>query len=276
MPESRVDLSTLCALSATAFVAACVSHEVLGHGLACAATGGTVQLITSVYFKCSAGLPIVDASGPGMNLAVALAAGALLRRVPRSASVRTFLALLVAFNGFWGAGYFLFSGVTNTGDWAFVLRDLSLDPRWLWRIAIVVLGIWLYGLTLRVVAAVLPRGRALVAAYSAAGVAACASTLFYAGPTGPAMLEAAQESLLASLGLLYVAFALPSPATFAAVVPCSRRLQALGLVVVIVFWLTQGRGYQAPGLSLERTSEKPLTPMGPPLVSSARATSNAS
>ena len=250
MAESRVDVLTLCALSATAFVAACVSHEVLGHGMACVASGGAVKLLTSVYFKCSAGLPIVDASGPSMNLAVALGVTIVLGRGPWSASARTFLALLVAFNGFWGAGYFLFSGITNTGDWAFVLQDLSLEPRWLWRIAIVILGVWLYGLTLRLVAPVLPRGRVLVAAYSAAGVVACASTLFYAGATPPAMLEAAQESLLASLGLLYLAFARPrSPATLVPVLPSSRRLQALGLVVVIVFWLTQGRGYQAPNPS---------------------------
>jgi hypothetical protein len=257
--KSRVDVPTLCALSATAFVAACVSHEVLGHGLACVATGGAVKVLTSVYFECSAGLPIIDASGPSMNLAIALGAFIVLGQGAKSASARTFLALLVAFSGFWGAGYFLFSGVTNTGDWAFVLQDLSLEPRWLWRIVIVILGTWLYGLTLRLVAPVLPRGPALLAAYLSAGVVACASTLFYSGATGPAMLEAAQESLVASLGLLYLAFARPrSPSSLVPVLARNKRLQSLGLVVVGVFWLTQGRGYQAPNHSIERTSSSQL------------------
>src|SRR5450432_1467618 len=158
--ESRVDVATLCSLAAMAFVAACFAHEALGHGTACVATGGTVTLLTSVYFKCSASLPIVDAAGPSMNLAVALGAAMMLRR-SHGPAARTFLALLLAFNGFWGAGYFLFSGAANTGDWAFVLRDLSLEPRWLWRIAMVATGAWLYGVALRHVAPVLPRGRPL-------------------------------------------------------------------------------------------------------------------
>ena len=237
-----------------AFVAACFAHEVLGHGTSCVASGGTVTLVTSVYFKCSAGLPIVDASGPSMNLAVALGAAMMLRRNQGSAA-RTFLALLLSFNGFWGAGYFMFSGITNTGDWAFVLHDLSLEPRWLWRVAMVATGAWLYGVVLRHVAPFLPRGRPLVAAYLAAGVVACASTLFYAGARAPAMLEAAQESFLASLGLLYMALARPRPPSLALpVLPGSRRLQVLGLGVVALFWLTQGRGYQAPNPSIERTS----------------------
>jgi hypothetical protein len=260
-PSLDPDVPTLCALSAMAFVAACVAHEVLGHGIACVESGGAITLLTTVYFKCSEGLPIVDASGPSMNLAVALGAAMALRHNSRqaSASSRTLLAFLLAFNGFWGAGYFIFSGVTNTGDWAFVLRDLSLDPRWLWRIAMVSTGVWLYGLTLRLVAPILPRGRPLVAAYLAAGIVACTSTIFYVGATAPAMLEAAQESLLSSVGLLYLAFARPQPpATLAPVLPASRRLQALGLVVVSVFWLTQGRGYQAPNPSIERTSMSQL------------------
>jgi hypothetical protein len=252
--EGRVDVPTLCALSVMAFVAACVSHEVLGHGLSCLAGGGKITLLTSVYFKCSVGSPFIDAAGPSMNLAVALGAAVALRRFPSSASVRTTLGLVVAFSGFWGAGYFLFSGVTNTGDWAFVLNDLSLESPWLWRIAMGTIGVWLYGITLRCAASALPRGLPLVAAYLAGGAVACASALLYTGPKLPAMIEAAQESLLASLGLVYVALVRPrSPLSVLSFVPRSGRVQALGCGVFALFCLTQGRGYQASPPSVEPT-----------------------
>ena len=256
LTEGRIHLPTLCALSAMAFVSACVAHELLGHGLSCMAAGGTIRLLTSVYFKCSVGLPIVDASGPSMNLAVAFGAAMVLRHRQSSTAVRAVLGFLVAFNGFWGAGYFLFSAVTNTGDWAFVLRELAPKESWLWRAAMAAMGAWLYGLTLRCAASVLPRGFPLVAAYLAAGLVACASVLFYPGPTVPAMIEAAQESLLASLALPYVAFARRrSPLSVVASLRRSWRLQMLGFGVVTLFCFTQGRGYESPSSTVAPTSQ---------------------
>jgi hypothetical protein len=34
-------------------------------------------------------------------------------------------------NWFYGAGYFIFSGLSNVGDWAVVIN--GWDPNWLWR-----------------------------------------------------------------------------------------------------------------------------------------------
>lgn len=259
MTRSQIDVPTLCALSAMAFVSACVSHEALGHGLACIARGDSVEVLTSVYFKCSAASAVVDAAGPSMNLVVAVGAGVALGANPRSPSVRVFLALLVAFSGFWGAGYFVFSGLTDTGDWAFVLHDTALQPLWFWRAAMVTFGAWLYWLALRRVALVLPPGRVLVAAYAAAGAVACASTLFYAGPVGPAMREAAQESLLAALGLPYLALLKSRTNSVVEVVlPRKRPVQALGWVVVATFCLIQGHGYQAHSHYVEATAQSSL------------------
>ncbi|WIH05380.1 hypothetical protein KHF85_02365 [Xanthomonas translucens pv. graminis] len=60
------------------------------------------------------------------------------------------------------------------------------------------------------------------------------SVLFYPGEVLPALKEAAQESLLAPLGLLFVAF-------------CRRPSRVLpppsSRTAVLAFWLTLGRGY---------------------------------
>jgi hypothetical protein len=41
-----------------------------------------------------------------------------------------------------GAGYFLFSGVANIGDWAAFFSGFS--PTWLWRLGLILLGSVLY------------------------------------------------------------------------------------------------------------------------------------
>jgi len=41
-----------------------------------------------------------------------------------------------------GTGYFFFSGVTNFGDWAAVIR--GLQPHWIWRLGLTLLGVASY------------------------------------------------------------------------------------------------------------------------------------
>jgi len=242
MPADLSRLWTLCALAAMAFVAACIAHEAVGHGLACLGTGGTVTLLSSVYFHCQPGHPLVDAAGTLSNLCVA-AVFSLAARRSRHATARTAFALVAAFNGLWGAGYLIFSAVTDTGDLAFVVRDLVLRPVWAWRLGMGLAGLWLYGIVLRSVAPCLPNGMPLLAAYCAAGGVACLSVLFYSGAVLPALKDAAQEGLLAPLGLLFVAFSRrPSPVLLP---PSSRTIVLAGAIVVLAFWLTLGRGYAA-------------------------------
>jgi hypothetical protein len=242
MPADLCRLWTLCALAAMAFVAACTAHEAVGHGLACLGTGGTVTLLSSVYFRCQPGHPLVDAAGTLSNLCVA-AVFALAARRSRHDTARTAFALVAAFNGLWGTGYLIFSAVTDTGDLAFVVRDLALRPAWAWRLGMGLAGLWLYGAVWRNLAPFLPKGRPLLAAYCTAGAVACLSVLSYQGAALPALKEAAQEGLLAPLGLLFVAFSrhpsrvLP-PAS-------SRNVMLAGAIVVLAFWLTLGRGYAA-------------------------------
>lgn len=231
---------TLCALAAIGFVVACVAHEAAGHGLTCLGSGGTVRWLTSVYFRCQPGRPIVDAAGPLANLCMA-AVCILAARRRRADMVRLTLALIAAFNGLWGSGYLLFSAVTDNGDFAFVVRDLALHPAWAWRLGMGLTGAWLYLQVLRAIAPWLPKGRPLLAAYASAGAVACVSVLFYAGPLLPALREAAQEGLLAPIGLAIIALSRRSRAPLP--LPSSRATIVVALLVVVTFWITLGRGY---------------------------------
>lgn len=244
-PSPTRSYSTLGAIAAVAFIVACVAHEAIGHGGMCLAVGGHVTLLTSVYFHCTNGGPLTDAAGPLMNLIVGAACWLLARNRPLISQSRLFFVLAMAFNLFWGAGYFIFSAVTNTGDWAFVLRDLSLEPQWLWRLLMGALGVVIYVRSIRAVATHVPPGTPLVWLYIVAGVVSCVAALFYAGPVLPAVREAAQESFGADVGLLFLAYrkskqphALPSPS----LVAHSNAWLISSALVTILFLLVLGRG----------------------------------
>src|SRR5262249_43184143 len=114
---------------------------------------------------------------------------------------------------FWGAGSMVYHSITNQDDWAIAVADL--EPVWLWRVALVVLGSALYVIGMRrvlryvsgfVVAADAAssshRARRLVLVpYAAAGVAACFAAAFYTFDPVRAIGEAALE-VVASVGVL--------------------------------------------------------------------------
>jgi hypothetical protein len=242
--------STFSAIAAVAFIMACVAHEVIGHGGMCLAVGGRVTLLTSVYFRCTKGGPLTDAAGPVMNLIVGAACWSLARNRPQASQSRLFFVLAMAFNLFWGAAYFIFSAVTDTGDWAFVLRDLSLEPRWLWRLLMGVFGVGIYVRSARAVATHMPPGAPLVWPYLVAGVVSCVAALFFAGPVLLAVREAARSSLGASVGLLFLAYrrskqahASPSPS----LVAHSNGWLLFAALVTMLFFLVLGRGCGVAG-----------------------------
>jgi hypothetical protein len=56
----------------------------------------------------------------------------------------------MAGNLFTGTGYFFFSGITNFGDWAAVIR--GLQPHWMWQLGLVAVGVATYYAAMLVVA----------------------------------------------------------------------------------------------------------------------------
>jgi hypothetical protein len=255
LPSRTHSYSTLGAIAAVAFIVACVAHEAIGHGGMCLAVGGRITLLTSVYFRCTNGGPLTDAAGPVMNLIVGAACWSLARNRPLASRSRLFFVLAMAFNLFWGAAYLIFSAVTNTGDWAFVLRDLSLEPRWLWRLLMGVLGVGMYVLSARAVGTHVPPGTPLLWSYLVSGLVSCVAALFFTGAVLPALREAARESLGAAVGLLFVAYrsskqAYPSSSPSLVLVAHSNGWLLFSALVTILFFLVLGRGCGVAGESV--------------------------
>ena len=204
-PSAPPTLINVAAISAFTFIIACTSHEVLGHGAACLAEGGRITLLTSVYFHCENAGMLTDLAGPSMNLLLGLGAYALLERRDWSASLRLVLVLTSAFNLFWLAGCMLVSAVTSKSDFAYTLRLLAVDPPWLGRAVLGILGLLVYWFGMRATAKHVALGTSLAVSWPAAGLVSCAAALFFVGPVAPAVREAAIESFGSAIGLLLLA-----------------------------------------------------------------------
>jgi len=209
------------AIALVAYAASNVVHEALGHGGACVILGGRPLVLSSVHFDCgdatmgTIARRGVAAAGTIANcVAGALALPAFKRTNPQEKPhAAYFLWLFTTLNLLSGAGYFLFSGVGNIGDWADV--SASMPPA-LWRPAMAIFGGALYFLIARRSADWLgslvgsderrmARARVLtVPAYLAGGVLFCVAGFF--NPVGPILIaiSAAASSFGGSSGLLWL------------------------------------------------------------------------
>lgn len=124
-------LTTLIAMAWVVYSISNLAHEALGHGLACVAVGGVPKALNSVYFDCDESqlsLPsrqVIAAAGTVVDLVLA-ALGALVLRRARGGLSRVFWWLLATVAGLQAAGYWLFSGLMNVGDWAVVADGSAL------------------------------------------------------------------------------------------------------------------------------------------------------
>ena len=220
--RSLPDLLTVTAIALVAYAASNVSHEALGHGAACVALGGKPNVLSSVHFDCSEEAISalarrgVAAGGTIVNfIAGAIGLVALKATNPvHKPHISYFLWLFTSLNLLMGAGYFLFSGVGNIGDWADVASG-TVSP-FIWRPAMTVLGGAAYFLLARQSGQWLGalvggddlsmrRSRLLtVPAYVAGGLLFCLSGLF--NPVGPVLIaiSAAAASFGGASGLLWL------------------------------------------------------------------------
>lgn len=220
------NLATIACIGALAFIAACVSHEVIGHGGASLATGGHVTLISPVYFRATNVGPITDAAGPISNLILgALLFAWLRRREVSSPHWRLFLVATMALNLFWGTGLFIYTGISKTDDWAFLMEKSQPGTVWLIRGLLVLIGLLSYRFSIGVVRKALlpfagtrsadgparPLFRLSLILYLSAGGICCLSALPYRGELGPAVHDSILESFGAFLGLLFIAIWQPHP-----------------------------------------------------------------
>ena len=246
--DQRFDRATVAAAAVLAAVTVTVSHEAVGHGGVCLALGGEVTRLSTSLFRCSAASNLIDLGGPGMNLAVGLAAALASRIVGRGRpALRLWLVLVAAFAGFWEGAYLAKAMATGEGDLAFAWRGLIGEPTAVVRGLGVVLGVGLYAATFVFVARGLRssagRDAAEVArtAWVAAAVATAGAALLYRGGPGDSLRDTVLEIGVASLPLLLVR------AGGEAGAPLGPRpgLIALALGVLAVFALTMGRGLGA-------------------------------
>lgn len=137
------DTLTVCAVAMLGAMSASVLHEGLGHAVVAIATGTSSGLLTAVAWSSEYDSRLVAAGGTLVNLGAGLLFWLALRSAKNASQrARYFLLLATAFNLFDGTGYFLFSGVTDFGDWARVIE--GMHPHWLWRLGLVVIGIAAY------------------------------------------------------------------------------------------------------------------------------------
>jgi hypothetical protein len=216
------DLLTVTAIALVAYAASNVVHEGIGHGGACVALGGRPLVLSSVHFDCgdeamgAFARRGVSAAGTIANfIASALALVAFKMTNPQQKPhTAYFLWLFTTLNLLMGAGYFLFSGIGDIGDWADVARG-SVSPS-LWRPAMAVFGGALYFLLARRSAQWLRslvgsdelsmrRSKLLtVPAYAAGGALFCLSGMF--NPVSPILvgISAAAASFGGASGLLWL------------------------------------------------------------------------
>ena len=259
----RPDAATVIAIALVAYAIANIVHEGVGHGGACVLTGCVPEVLSSVHFDgnedgiSDGARRWIAAGGSIANVVLGVLALWLLARA-RSPHWRLFLWVLAFVNLLQAAGYLLFSGIGNIGDWAVVIAQWQ--PAWAWRVALTVAGAVSYVAVARACArAVAPlvgsdhpdrerRARNLAwTAYFTGGLLYCVSGLL--NPLGPLLLliSAAAASFGGTSGFLWCTSWLRHP-EFApanappAVIARHRGWIAAGIVMAAVFVVVLGPG----------------------------------
>jgi hypothetical protein len=208
--EKKDNLITIAAIGLIAYVSADFAHHALGHGGACLALGGKIKSLSSIFVDCSLRGTAIDLAGPIANLVLGLIALLVVRFLNSPSTTRLFFILVAAFNLFWIELQFVFSAATKTDDWAWAIKQLSIND--LCRYSMVVVGILIYIITIRIIANLITpfaqlsvRVKIIVAiTWIAAGVIAIATAVFDAHPLTALLQSAVPQSLLLAIGLLFL------------------------------------------------------------------------
>jgi len=270
---ARPDWLTVIAVAVVAHAATTLVHEGLGHGGACLLVGCRPRLLTTMQFDgdernvSRAGIKFIAAGGTLANLAAATIAVLFLRRRHEHANAgEFFLWLFAAVNLLQAAGYWMYSGVSNIGDWAEVVHGLT--PRWVWHAGLFVVGAGAYWLTIRWAmgrigrrlrtsgaARVSEANRYSVTAYVVGGMLSLAAGLFEPGGAIIVLISGVAASLGGTSGLAWGPQLLRDarvgePEDPPLVVTRDWRWIAAGAVIGAVFVFVIGRGMRLDALHL--------------------------
>jgi len=230
-----------------------MAHELLGHALACVATGHQPGQLGAYYVECDGATGwsrrLVAMAGTGVDVLVACL-GLLLWRRARRPLPRLMWWIVFTVKGMVAAGYWMFSGVTNLGDWGPAAGG-GIGPLpwpWLWRGLLFAAGLVAYiAITRKAIAmmgTMLGGGPAAqrtqwtvaMTLYVVGGLAAVLVSLF--NPLGIfiTLVSAVASSFGGTAGLFNVAYARQSalpPSDFA--VARYPSLLLAGVAVTIAF-----------------------------------------
>jgi hypothetical protein len=136
LPED--DRLTVIAISAVAYIFQDICHEG-GHAVVAWLTGAhRITISTAAYRSDNESLWAV-AAGVLVNLIVAALLWLFLLKPHRyKSATRYFLVLAMSMNLLNGTGYLFYSGVFDSGDMRQVIE--GLQPVWLWRLGLVLIG----------------------------------------------------------------------------------------------------------------------------------------
>lgn len=249
----RVDAWTVAGLALLLLPLLTMSHELLGHALACVATGHQPGQLGAYYVECSSGTGgsrrLVAMAGTIVDALLA-GAGYVLWRRARRPLPRLVWWIVFTVKGMVAAGYWMFSGLTNLGDWGPAAGG-GIGPLpwpWAWRALLFVLGLAAYVAVIRkaiaMMAAMLGGGDGARRAqrtiamtiYVVGGIAAVLVSLF--NPVGMAitLVSAVASSFGGTAGLFNVAYARPRallPGDFA--IDRHPALVAAGVAMTVAF-----------------------------------------
>ena len=217
----RQDWLTLIAVAVVAHAAASFVHEALGHGGACLVVGCRPQLLTTMQFEgdertvSTLGVKFIAAGGTLANLVAATIAAAFLRRRRERANAgEYFLWLFMTINLLEAAGYWMYSGIGNIGDWADVVRGFT--PFWAWHAGLFFFGAGAYWLATRWAMGRLARrlrtsgasrvaeaNRYSLTAYAVGGLLSLAAGLFEPGGAFIVLISGVAASLGGTSGLAW-------------------------------------------------------------------------
>jgi hypothetical protein len=203
------DRTTIAAIGLLAYLSTDVAHHVLGHGGACLATGGVINLLSSVFVDCSIRGSVIDLSGPFANLIVGLIS-LLLSTKTNDRALKLFWILATAFNLFWFELQTTFSAFSRTDDWAWAIQQSGVGN--VGRYALIAIGLIAYRLTIQLIArhtkpyaSSESRVRSImIICWISAGLIALATAIFDHNPANAIWHHALPQSMLLSIGLLFV------------------------------------------------------------------------
>jgi hypothetical protein len=146
------DLFTLISAAALACILGDVLHEAMGHGVTAYLSGAHRMTLSTVALQSDNDTRLIAAMGTIVNLIVAAVFWLILRKGDRLKPItRYFCVTTMSGNLFSGTGYFFYSGATNFGDWARVIR--GLEPHWAWRVGLIAFGALTYYASMFIVGA---------------------------------------------------------------------------------------------------------------------------